>query len=632
MSNVETAAADFDAEADRIIRQSLDLDDPVSFFLYAGAGSGKTRSLVGAIAHVLASSGRRLSLARQKVGVITYTNAACDEIRHRLEYDPRVDVSTIHAFAWSLIEGRTEDIRTWVRQSLQASIAELQEQIASTKNTKTQTYQDRVRSLQSKTRRLDGIGLVKKFIYSPTGDNRTKDALNHSEVISIVAQYLVEKPAMQQLLISRYPILLVDESQDTNKGLMEALLTVQASNSKAFCLGLIGDTMQRIYLDGKSDLGIGLEGWALPRKAMNHRSALRIIELINRVRADADGQAQVGRQGRADGFVRLFALANDVDKQVAESKVAALMADATGDTDWVAEDRRFKTLTLEHHMAATRFGFDAMFEPLYGAKRLQTSLLDGSSAPLRFLGKQVLPTVKALLADDRYAAASVVRQYSPLLDKKHLKGAGEDQIESLRSAQKASEELLRVFDDGKTPSFLDVLEVVAKSGLFAVPEALAPFVSSIDPAFVFDFGDALDDFEDEGSENKAWREMLATPFWQIEAYDRYVSGLSPFGTHQGVKGLEFPRVMVVISDEEARGFLFSYDKLFGVRPLSANDLKREADGEETGVDRTRRLFYVTCSRAEESLAIVCYTDDPDALVSSVVGRGWFDATEASRLV
>ncbi|MDP9562954.1 UNVERIFIED_ORG: DNA helicase-2/ATP-dependent DNA helicase PcrA [Rhizobium nepotum] len=632
MSNVETAAADFDAEADHIIRQSLDLDDPVSFFLYAGAGSGKTRSLVGAIAHVLASSGRRLSLARQKIGVITYTNVACDEIRHRLEYDPRVDVSTIHAFAWSLIEGRTEDIRTWVRQSLQASIAELQEQIASTKNTKTQTYQDRVRSLQSKTRRLDGIGLVKKFIYSPTGDNRTKDALNHSEVISIVAQYLVEKPAMQQLLISRYPILLVDESQDTNKGLMEALLTVQASNSKAFCLGLIGDTMQRIYLDGKSDLGIGMEGWALPRKAMNHRSALRIIELINRVRADADGQTQVGRQGRADGFVRLFALANEADKQVAESKVAALMADATGDTDWVADDRRFKTLTLEHHMAATRFGFDAMFEPLYRAKRLQTSLLDGSSAPLRFFGKQVLPTVKALLADDRFAAASVVRQYSPLLDKKHLKGAGEDQIESLRSAQKASEELLRIFDDGKAPSFLDVLEVVAKSGLFAVPEAMAPFVSSTDPAFVLDFGDALDDFEDEGSENKAWREMLATPFWQIEAYDRYVSGLSPFGTHQGVKGLEFPRVMVVISDEEARGFLFSYDKLFGLKPPSANDLKREADGEETGVDRTRRLFYVTCSRAEESLAIVCYTDDPDALVSSVIGRGWFDATEASRLV
>lgn len=631
MSNVKTAAADFDAEADRVIRESLDLDNPVSFFLYAGAGSGKTRSLVGAIAHVLTSSGRRLSLARQKIGVITYTNVACDEIRHRLEYDPRVDVSTIHAFAWSLIEGRTEDIRAWVRQSLQTSIVELQEQIATTKNNKTQTHQVRLRSLESKTRRLDGIGSVKKFIYSPTGDNRTRDALNHSEVISIVAQYLIEKPAMQQLLISKYPILLIDESQDTNKGLMEALLTVQTSNSKEFCLGLIGDTMQRIYLDGKSDLGTGMEGWALPRKAMNHRSALRIIELINRVRGDADRQAQVGRHDRADGFVRLFAVANDVDKQIAESKVAALMADITGDTKWGANGRQFKTLTLEHHMAATRFGFAEMFEPLYASKRLQTGVLDGSSAPLRFFGKQILPTIKALLANDKFAVASVVRKYSPLLGRKNLKDAGEDQIDSLRSAQKASEELLGTFNDGKAPSFQDVLEVVAKSGLFAVPDALAAFVSSDKPEVILDYGDALDEFEGEVGDNQAWQKMLATPFWQIEAYDQYVSGLSPFGTHQGVKGLEFPRVMVVISDEEARGFLFSYDKLFGLKPPSANDLKREAEGEDTGVDRTRRLFYVTCSRAEDSLAIVCYTDDPTALVSSVIGRGWFDVSEASQL-
>lgn len=212
-----------------------------------------------------------------------------------------------------------------------------------------------------------------------------------------------------------------------------------------------------------------------------------------------------------------------------------------------------------------------------------------------------------------------------------MKNAGEDQVDSLRVAQKACEELLLIFNGEKAPSFLDVLGVVAKSGLFMVPDALAPFISSDDSEVVFDVDDSMDAFESEASDNQAWRKMLATPFWQIEAYDHYVSGLSPFGTHQGVKGLEFPRVMVVISDEEARGFLFSYDKLFGLKPPSANDLKREAEGEDTAVARTRRLFYVTCSRAEKSLAIVCYTDDPNALVSSVIDRGWFDESEALRL-
>ena len=89
----------------------------------------------------------------------------------------------------------------------------------------------------------------------------------------------------------------------------------------------------------------------------------------------------------------------------------------------------------------------------------------------------------------------------------------------------------------------------------------------------------------------------------------------------------FPRVMVVISDEEARGFLFKYDKLFGVDPPSETDRKNQAAGAETSNDRTRRLFYVTCSRAEKSLAIVCYTRAPEDLLHNIVERGWFAADE-----
>jgi DNA helicase-2/ATP-dependent DNA helicase PcrA len=132
---------------------------------------------------------------------------------------------------------------------------------------------------------------------------------------------------------------------------------------------------------------------------------------------------------------------------------------------------------------------------------------------------------------------------------------------------------------------------------------------------------------DQDKELAAWREFLATPFDQISAYAEYVSGASPFVTHQGVKGLEFPRVMVIISDDEAKGFLFSYDKLFGAKAKSPTDLKHESAGEETTIDRTRRLFYVTCSRAESSLAIVAYSEQPEAVRQQVVKEGWFDAAE-----
>lgn len=91
--------------------------------------------------------------------------------------------------------------------------------------------------------------------------------------------------------------------------------------------------------------------------------------------------------------------------------------------------------------------------------------------------------------------------------------------------------------------------------------------------------------------------------------------------------LEFPRVKVVVSDEEAWGFLFSYEKLFGAKAKSAANIKNEAAVDETTIDCTRRLFYVTCSRAIESLVIVAYSEHSDAVLARVVGEGWFTAEE-----
>lgn len=66
----------------------------------------------------------------------------------------------------------------------------------------------------------------------------------------------------------------------------------------------------------------------------------------------------------------------------------------------------------------------------------------------------------------------------------------------------------------------------------------------------------------------------------MEAFASYANGLSPVGTHQGVKGLEFPRVMVILNDEAAGGFLFSYEKLLGVTPASPTDVKNQRAGKD----------------------------------------------------
>lgn len=181
-----------------------------------------------------------------------------------------------------------------------------------------------------------------------------------------------------------------------------------------------------------------------------------------------------------------------------------------------------------------------------------------------------------------------------------------------------------------------MLEFVAQTGLFAIPDTLAPFVSggakapeAVGDAKQADQAEGIEEGEsdDTSPELGAWRRSLEAPLNQIERYDLYVRGQSQFGTHQGVKGLEFPRVLVVINDDEARGFLFAYDKFFGTIEKSKTDLENEAAGRETGSDRTRRLFYVTCSRTEESLAIVYYSPNPTLARDAIIQYGWFHDSE-----
>lgn len=623
----------FDAEADETILGCLNLEKPRSFFLYAGAGSGKTRSLVEAIRAVCREQGRRLSLTGQKIGVITYTNAACDEIKQRLEFDPRVEVSTIHAFAWSLIAGYDTDIRRWIAARLLRDVAELEE--AQAKGRAGKAAADRARSIESKLRRHAGLDAITQFVYSPTGDNRTRDALSHAEVIAMTADFLESKPGLRRLLVTRFPILLIDESQDTSRRIMDALLDVEAAHRDAFCLGLFGDMMQRIYADGKVRLAEAIpENWARPRKRMNHRCPTRVIDLINRIRHDADREQQVPRSDAEAGVARLFIVPQaTIEKSAVEAAIAVKMAEITGDPNWTAQSEAIKTLALEHLMSARRFGFEAFFEPLYSVERIRTSFLQGTGAGIGLFTREILPLVTALRASDQFAAAAIVRRTSPLLERKALEDAGDNQADILGKVKAACSGLFALVSADEKPSARSVLRYVADTRLFIIPDVLAPYAAADDIALRDDAGgdaDAEAGEEEEvdlKSELGGWRQALEAPFDQIEKYDRYVRGVSQFDTHQGVKGLEFPRVMVVVSDDEARGFMFAYDKLFGAKEKSKTDLDNEAAGKETTIDRTRRLFYVTCSRAEKSLAVVYYAADPVYARDGMIKQGWFRSDE-----
>ena len=73
--------------------------------------------------------------------------------------------------------------------------------------------------------------------------------------------------------------------------------------------------------------------------------------------------------------------------------------------------------------------------------------------------------------------------------------------------------------------------------------------------------------------------------------------------------------------------LYMYEKLFGAKKQTATDLKNEKEGKDTSNRRTARLFYVACTRAMESLAVVAYSDNPELVKNTALNNGWFSEDE-----
>ncbi|WP_346913204.1 UvrD-helicase domain-containing protein [uncultured Roseibium sp.] len=639
MADIETASADFDDGTDTQIRDCLNPVNPQSFFLYAGAGSGKTRSLKNALETFREDHGTAFRRSGKKIAVITYTNAAADEIAERVGEDSLFPISTIHSFCWKHIGTYHSDIQAWLLATLPADLAELHEKQAKGR-AGTKAALDRERAIASITRRLEWLSTPRRFTYNPNGDNFGQDSLSHSEVLKIAAAFIETKPSMQAVLVNKYPFLLIDESQDTNKGLLEAFFALAAANKGKFAVGLFGDMMQRIFLDGHPELErLVPDDWVRPVKRLNHRSPQRVIALGNVLRAPIDHQSQVARDDSDVGLVRLFVASSSTpDKPAFERQVQERMAEFCSDPDW-RDQAGVKALTLEHHMAASRYGFLEMFQALDRDSRLSTGLRTGELAGLRLFAERVAPLVAAAQANNAFAVMAHLRATSPLLKRSAIAemSIADDPLQPIRAGVDA---LLGLCTESPDATFLTVLQCVAEHGLFEIPAALQPFVAFEPKSEAVEVEPANEDAESNEEEAvaesspeslEAWRAFLETPYNQTVPFAEYVSDRGPFGTHQGVKGLEFDRVLVILDDSDTRGFLFSYDKLFEAKPLSDTDRKHLAEGTEGGITRTRRLLYVTCTRAKKSLALVAYTEAPDALTASAIRNQWFSEEEIVQL-
>ena len=192
-----------DKHVDETLEKCILASPRKSFFLFAGAGSGKTYSLVLLLKKIRDSIGQELLLQGKQVAVITFTNAATDEIVNRLDYSPVFHISTIHSFVWDVIKFYQADIKKLYCEYIEEDIQEVQEKLDSAKNKTTKTYFSNVEKLEGLKARRDRANEIDKFVYNPNGSNPEYNALKHAEVIKMSAGMIVENEMLQRIIAQR---------------------------------------------------------------------------------------------------------------------------------------------------------------------------------------------------------------------------------------------------------------------------------------------------------------------------------------------------------------------------------------------------------------------------------------------
>ena len=325
------------------------LDNFESFCFDAGAGAGKTYALQKSIEHILKTKGKALKQNNQKILCITYTNAAKDEILDRLGKNSSVIISTIHEFLWGFIaiqqellmieherkiKGELNKIEQKInRNALSSSVtlADFQAAISDEKflevfyNTPSspaekfksmikeyneyfspylsnvKTFSSLVKIVIKKYKLEQTLKQIedkksKQIIYNPiqNQDKLEKYVISHDTLLLYSKNIITSQNILKRLFSDRYPYVLVDEYQDTDKKVIDIIDSIRtyASSKKKFMVSFFGDSLQNIY-----ETGVGIlpkkNEYQIIEKKFNRRSSKKIVELIEKIRNDNFGQQSI---------------------------------------------------------------------------------------------------------------------------------------------------------------------------------------------------------------------------------------------------------------------------------------------------------------------------------------------------
>jgi DNA helicase-2/ATP-dependent DNA helicase PcrA len=534
-----------------------------SFRLEAGAGAGKTYSLVAALKTIITEKGTELMHAGQQVACITYTEVARLEIANEIEEHPAILVNTIHGFGWSFISRFQKTLRELVAA--------------------TESYAEAVEA-------AGGVhGQVVEYNLGYFSIDEKKITLHHDDVPRFLGA-MISNLKFKRIFKSLYPVLFVDEYQDTDPAVMEALSEHFFALGDGPVVGLFGDHWQTIFRKDHRLLELpNVEGID---KGSNFRSVPAIVDVLNRLRPELFQHVNnVNGQGEAR-FYHTNEFAGDrVDsrngkKELPDAEHAAavgrvrsiLQADG-----WDFDPQKTKILMLTHNAIAAERGYPNLAR-IFDRNEAFAKKED---AAIAFLVDTVEPICIA------YAAGRFGEMFRLMGSLPRVRSTNDK-----AQWQSDMSRLLEIRESRTIGELLDHLKLTQRPRLSDRVLSRETELANL----------GAEASEDEPKSIRRHRELRNVPYSELIALTEFVNGYTPFATQHSVKGAEFENVLVLLSG--------GWNHYNWPQFLELLETENITDKNSGAFHRCRNLFYVAISRPKKRLAVLATQALSDTAIES----------------
>lgn len=591
-------------ELNELQRQAvLPIDGPV--IVFAGAGSGKTRTLTHRIAYMI----KEKSIAASNILAITFTNKAANEMKERLKgmlgYEATLStISTFHSLCAKILR-REIEILGYDRSF---SIIDDDEQLKIISEVLSENNFDKkkARSIQNMigyckcfgTKSKDGWENKVWDLYEEKMKNL--NLLDFDDLLLKVKEIFLYNPQILQKYRNKYRYILVDEFQDTNLIQYQIVKLLALEHRNLF---VVGDDDQSIY----SFRGANYENVRLFKKdfpehlsfslTQNYRSTQTILDGCNRLishNKDREKKELFSNEKGNTNDVELFEARNEKEEvEYVLNEIYSLKNKNNSYEDFAILYR--SSVLLRN------------FELGLIKQQIPYKVYGGVSYLKRREIKDVIAYLKLIVNNNDLHNFKRIVNVPP----RGIGQASLEKIEDIKNTYKISlfealDACKTIFPKSKYETLMEfknmILDFSQKLEETELVQFYVDVLTKID--YLNYLKDEVDDFEDRkanldefksilyqvdnGSENTSRTEKLREAFDEAILSDEYLqtqkenkTGVT-ISTIHSVKGLEFDYVFLVGFEEN----------------IFPNTFRLE---DESELEEERRVAYVACTRARKKL-------------------------------